>query len=56
MGPGDRFIELKEFLRLTKCGCSNCSADITVEDADIISWDINNDPFCLECAEFYSLI
>lgn len=48
-GPGNRQIPVPRFLELTKHGCSNCQANITVAMADELAW-VSGNPVCNDCA------
>lgn len=50
-GPRGRNIPLVEFLSLVKHGCSCCSADISIKEADDLGWVNNNSPLCNKCVE-----
>lgn len=51
-GPMGRFITAKEFERMTKDGCANCPASITIADAASIGWyDANGGPLCAGCVD-----
>jgi predicted glutamine amidotransferase len=52
---GIQFITLGAFNRKTSYGCSNCSCDLLPAQSEEIVWDIDGSPYCVECAEFFSL-
>ena len=47
-------VSKERYINLTKCGCSNCSADITPEDQYKIYWDWSGNPYCEECGELFN--
>lgn len=49
-GPNGLFIPYNRFKELVKHGCSICSSDIETKDADVISWDHQENPYCEDCA------
>jgi predicted glutamine amidotransferase len=55
-GANGRYITIKEFLRKVKNGCSNCTEDISVDNAYSTYWDDCDNPYCPDCASFYNII
>ena len=51
-GPRGKEIPVTKYMELVKHGCSNCSKDLGLKDADHIGW-VNNasDPLCQDCLE-----
>lgn len=45
------YISLTEFNKLISTGCAWCSDNLNIEDADFMSWTVDNFPVCPECTE-----
>jgi hypothetical protein len=54
-GPSGRFISVAEFRKKVQGGCVNCSDNLVPADAHIVSWDLDNNPYCPDCAAFYNV-
>jgi glucosamine 6-phosphate synthetase-like amidotransferase/phosphosugar isomerase protein len=54
-GPNGRYISETEFIKKSQGGCSNCSDDILLEDAEKTRWDFEGNPYCPDCASFYNI-
>lgn len=50
-GPDGRMISVGKYKELTKHGCSNCTKDISIHDAESLIWLSGNNPICQECAD-----
>jgi len=54
-GPGSTYISETDFLKRVQGGCSNCTDDILIMDAENTVWDYEGNPYCPECAAFFNI-
>jgi len=51
LGPDGKNITEEEYEKLIKRGCSFCSCNLSVDDAEDLDWSLQDDPICYDCAE-----
>lgn len=49
-GPDGGYVRAKDFFRLCKDGCANCSDTIFISDAPEIAWVYDRRPLCVGCS------
>lgn len=52
-GPLGKNISATDFLNLVKYGCSCCSQDISIRDADDLGWVNGSNPICKDCVSSF---